>query len=321
MSQANLSKILRVLTSTSPPSCRGKARRAALEKDWRRACLWANSKGVHGFGIGERITRGTRLPDTLCLRMYVQKKQPRAKLKNPAPSSIRLGDLTRVKIDVVEDGVPRLQSRARPGFGIGLQSGGLGTFGCLVRKGSKLYILGSSHVLAKGGAAASGESIIQVSSCNKTPLNGREIARLSDWTPLKFGPGYPNKLDAAIARVKASKVNAILCTLGVAPKGTRSSIKAGELVQKIGANTGHTTSSIDSVFSNQTLKFGNRWVGYKDLVRCTPAFTDEGDSGALILDEKKRAVGIHVGGSKKASYFCKIAPILKYFEVEVVGGH
>jgi len=253
--------------------------------------------------------------------VYVQKKQPRSKLKNPVPPSIRLGDLTRVKIDVVEEGVPRLQSaRARPGFGVGLHSGGLGTFGCLVRKGSNLYILGSSHVLAKGGAAASSEQIERKFGCNKTSLDNGVVARLSNWTPLSFGPGYPNKLDAAIARATASKVDAILCTLGVTPRGTRSALKAGELVQKVGARTGHTTSSIDSVFSNELLRFGKRRIGYTGLVRCTPAFTDEGDSGALILDEKKRAVGIHVGGSKKASYFCKIAPILKYFEVEVVGG-
>ena len=57
-------------------------------------------------------------------------------------------------------------------------------------------------------------------------------------------------------------------------------------------------------------------AGFNSLVLCTRYATD-GDSGAPVLDMDGRVVGLHVGGSSGASFFCRIGYVSVKLGVQV----
>ena len=71
-------------------------------------------------------------------------------------------------------------------------------------KGPGLFILSNSHVLALDGLAAVGDDVVQPGPDDVDGASGT-IAKLADWVPFNFTTtGWPNLVDAAIARVKRS---------------------------------------------------------------------------------------------------------------------
>jgi S1-C subfamily serine protease len=76
-----------------------------------------------------------------------------------------------------------------------------GTFGALVSKGQKRYILSNNHVIADENKLALGSSIFQPGFLDAgAPPNNRAIAGLGKFVALVFGGGT-NKVDCAMAEV------------------------------------------------------------------------------------------------------------------------
>jgi hypothetical protein len=92
--------------------------------------------------------------------------------------------------------------------------------------------------------------------------------------------------------------------------------RLGSLVTKTGAATGTTSGIIVDVnYSNTVCAGGPLTATPKQLlVRPTnghPVFSAEGDSGALILDESNRAVGLLWGTNTRGEgVACAVAPVL-----------
>ena len=57
-----------------------------------KARSWALAEGVQGLGLGQKVTEG-RATEELALRVYVDRKQPVAKLTNPVPKRVLLPEL------------------------------------------------------------------------------------------------------------------------------------------------------------------------------------------------------------------------------------
>ena len=93
---------------------------------------------------------------------------------------------------------------ARPGCSIGYSDANnqiimAGTFGALVSRGTKRFVLSNSHVLAYEHNLPLGSSIFQPGFLDAgNPPHNRVIARLSKFVPLVIGGS--NSVDCAIAR-------------------------------------------------------------------------------------------------------------------------
>lgn len=296
------------------------------------ATPWTSVPGVQGFGIAEKITDGEQLEEVV-LKVYVDKKKPKSKLSDPVPKTMRiLGWEEPVTTDVEEIGVLSTQPNttrlrpAAPGFGVGHLQITVGTLGCLVqKKGNKktLYILSNSHVLANEGLAAAGDPIVQPGRDDGGASPEDVIAELTEWAPFQFtATGFPNLVDAAIAKVKsAESITSAIRLIGV-PKGISTTVRRGMRVQKTGRTTDYTQGIIKDINFRPQLRYkkpggGKSRVGFRDQVLCT-RYTDGGDSGSAVLNMQGKVVGLHFAGSVSGSVFNRIGNVLAALDIEVI---
>ncbi len=289
-------------------------------------------KGIQGIGIAEKITDGQKL-GVLAIKVYVEKKLPKSKLEDVVPKNLTVpGVEEKIETDIQEIGIVTKEPNtirvrpAIPGFGVGHVHITVGTFGCLVRKkddDEMLYILSNSHVLADEGTGAVGDRAIQPGKYDGGAAPGDVIAELSQWIPFQFtSTGYPNTVDAAIAKVKnKASVTSAIRLIGV-PTGASNRVRRGMRVQKTGRTTDYTQGIIQDINYRMALNYkkpggGSGRVGLQDLVLCT-RFTDGGDSGSAVLDMNKRIVGLHFAGSPSSSIFNKINNVLTQLDIDVV---
>lgn len=301
----------------------------------KSARSWTEGAGIQGVGIGKKVTDGQQL-DELVLKVYVEKKKPKAKVKNLVPKQINIPGIPEaISTDVEEIGVVAIEpntTRVRPaipGFSVGHVKITAGTIGCLVRKrgdDKTLYILSNSHVLANEGLAAVGDKILQPGKHDGGKISAdviAELAELADWVPFQFTTaGYPNLVDAAIAKVKlANHVTLAIRLIGV-PQGISRTVQRGTQVQKTGRTTDYTLGIIKDVNYRTALNYmkpggGKGRVGFRDQVLCT-RFTAGGDSGSAVLNMKKELVGLHFAGSDSSSIFNRIGHVLDALLIDVV---
>lgn len=291
---------------------------------------WTQGTGIQGMGIGEKVTDGKELKNTIALRVYVERKKPKSKVKNLVPAKVNVPAVGQVTTDVLEIG--RVQTEvftdrirpALPGCGLAHTAVTVGTFGCLVKKKGKrgLYILSNSHVLADEGLASMGDIIVQPGPMDGGKRGKDTIARLAEWQPFDFSPGYPNLVDAAIAKVRSKKsVKKTLRILGVKPAGISKTVRRGMFVQKVGRTTDYTTGIITDVDFRLQIFYrrpggGTGRVGLRDQVLCT-RYTDGGDSGSVVLNRSKRIVGLHFAGSTSSSIFNRIENVFSILDIEL----
>jgi len=187
----------------------------------------------------------------------------------------------------------------------------IGTLGSLIQRGANTYILSNNHVLARSTLAKPGELIDQPgqAGCPQGSL-GTNVATLSEQASLKpatsTGPS-PSNVDAAIAQIVPTAVDATGAILDLGPAGTTSiaaaqpfitpqdpkaAAAAGEHVAKSGRTTGLTCSTI------QAFSVDGVPVQYDSSCKGPVAFTATfdgqvmvaggtfsagGDSGSLIV--------------------------------------
>lgn len=297
----------------------------------KKSRAWTQGAGIQGMGIGEKITEGKEIKNKIALRVYVDRKKPKSKVKNLVPPTVSLPRVGRVTTDVLEIGKVEREvftdrvRPAMPGCGVGHTAVTVGTFGCLVRKKGKkkfLYILSNSHVLADEGIAAIGDVIVQPGAYDGGRAGKDTIARLAEFQPFDFSPGYPNQIDAAIAKVRSKKqVTKVLRILGVKPAGVSKTVRRGMFVQKVGRTTDYTTGIIRDVNFRLQIPYkrpggGTGRAGLRDQVLCT-RFTGGGDSGSAVLNRSRRIVGLHFAGSPSSSIFNRIEHVFSILDIEL----
>ena len=300
---------------------------------FREARPWQRSKGIQGFGISEKTTEG-KISGPLVLKGYVDKKLPKSKLRYPVPGQIPLPSLGEpLTTDVEEIGQVQAEAftgrlrPAVPGCGLGHIHVTVGTFGCLVRKiGSKspLYILSNSHVLARTGFGRKGDQIIQPGRRDGGSPGPDKIGELAEFVPFDLSRvGYPNLVDAAIARTRARLVRPEVRLLGPIT-GVSSIVRRGMRVQKVGRTTDHTVGVVRDVDFRTRVGYRkpNRQkftVGFRNQVLCS-RYTAGGDSGSAVLNTDRKIIGLHFAGSDSTSIFTRITTVFASFGVELVTG-
>lgn len=274
---------------------------------------------VVGVGIGEKIKDGKRT-GRICLKVYVEKKILKEKLSKEAlvPPLI-LG----VETDVIEVGKIRPltlnRQKNRPALGgasIGHYKITAGTLGCLVKdkKTGKTMILSNNHVLANSNTAKKKDAILQpgVADGGKNPKD--KIAELMRWVKIGFGK-KANTADAAVALpLSEEDVSPEISSIGI-PKGTAQG-KVGLIVQKTGRTTDHTLGEIKDVSATVRIDYDGQTALFRNQIM-TSAMSQGGDSGSLILDQKRRAVGLLFAGSDLVTIGNPIEDVFKSLRCEL----
>lgn len=244
---------------------------------------------------------------------------------------------------------------AAPGMSIGHYKISAGTFGAVVRdkKTGEKLILSNNHILAnatdgKDGRAAIGDAIYQPGVYD----GGSEkdsIATLYRFVPIMrsvqesdcpvaaaavrggnalihlLRPNYEmrmykkyrgfNSIDCAVARpVDPGAIDDKIIEIGRV-EGI-ANVGAGDWVQKSGRSSGLTSGNVTAVGVTLQVDLSDNETGwFSDQVVCD-GISQGGDSGSLIVNKEKQAVGLLFAGSEKYTVFNRIENVLQRLEVE-----
>ncbi|MEM9460706.1 MAG: trypsin-like peptidase domain-containing protein [Myxococcota bacterium] len=307
---------------------------ARMERIRERAYAWISANGVQTIGLGFKEVRG-ELTDELCISISVDRKRPRKSLDAPVPRQVKIPGVGSVTTDVVEIGTLRLNSftgrvrPAMPGVSIGHANVGSGTLGCVVRRRGdpdSLYVLSNSHVLADSGRADIGDPIFQPGPADKPPSPQTRLGKLADFVEFQYSSqGYPNLVDAAIARVRPDQVRSAIRLTGLIPSGivAASRIKERDRVLRVGRTTNNVFGTVKKTrvkIAKKLPRPGSRYrsrVGFREQVECAMPAAD-GDSGAAVLSRSGKLMGLHFMGSASHSLFCPISFVFEALGLELV---
>ncbi|MCC6539233.1 MAG: hypothetical protein IT162_16900 [Bryobacterales bacterium] len=292
------------------------------------------TENVVGIGVGTKFVDGKETP-TQCIRFYVAAKIHKDNLtaKAQLPAAI-----DGIPTDVIVTGRFHLLTTAddnklkrrpiRPGTSVGFQFPPpkddtimAGTFGAVVNKGGKQFILSNNHVLAENGVIALGAAIFQPGLLDSGSLQTDQVAKLARFIEVK-GTGL-NKVDCAMAEILPGiAVNPRhMPSVGKLNSTTPIAAASGMLVMKTGRTTGHTRGKVFDTAADVNVEFndkhGKKIVGtFADqiLIVGTPSpggFSAGGDSGSLIVDRtSKRATGLLFAGSDTHTVANHLADVL-----------
>ena len=281
-----------------------------------RSALFARAHVV-GVGIGEKITAGRPTGKT-CLKVYVEKKHPLAKLSARDLVPPKIGP---VLTDVEEVGKIRAFSntlRERPakgGSSIGHYKITAGTLGVVVtdKKSKKKLILSNNHVLANSNSAKIGDAILQPGKYDGGKLGRDTIAKLLRFEKVLF-KNKPNHIDAALAEpIAPGLVSQEILEIG-RPKEAAPA-RRGMSLQKSGRTTGYTTGKVKDVDASVKVDYDGKTAVFVGQI-LTTAMSQGGDSGSLVMDDKKKTVGLLFAGSEAVTI---LNPIQEVFDRLKVG--
>ncbi|HEY8021855.1 MAG TPA: hypothetical protein VIH93_12185 [Thermoanaerobaculia bacterium] len=285
---------------------------------------------VVGIGIGEKVVDGEPT-GRLAIKVFVKQKLDESAVDSQAMVPATVGD---IETDVEETGEIEafmFNSRQRPapcGVSIGNCNVNLaGTLGCLVRRGSRTYLLSNNHVMAAVNQGPVGVGIPQPGLFDSGTCPGDVIAELTRWIAVSFTG--PNLVDCAIARVSdLSLVNACILRDDGSLATIVLPIVAPALnlaVQKSGRTTQNTQGAIDAVNITINVGYGPGQLAqfrHQFRVRGNPApFSDHGDSGSLVTTVAgNQPVGLLFAGNAatNVTFVNPINTVLNAFGVGIV---
>jgi hypothetical protein len=195
-------------------------------------------------------------------------------------------------------------------------AGQSGTIGYFCTRKSKLprrkeiHLLSNSHVFVdlRKASVDDGDLITQPSPGE--PASNRPIGVLVDFAPLKFDGDIkdPNHVDAAIARLWGPQRHnpTIPMIGGIQGYVRKKEIELGEIVRKFGRTTGYTEGRVCSIYLDIWIRYDRTGQSafFKNQVLIEPTgahvkFVSKGDSGSLVVDAEKNALGLIFGGTSE----------------------
>jgi hypothetical protein len=247
----------------------------------------ADLTNIVGFGVGEKMTRGSYTGD-LAIKVYVREKAPSEQVDEQA---LVPEEINGYPTDVEEVGdvvATRFTGRYRPapgGSSIGHPAVTAGTLGCLmVRNNNHLCILSNNHVMANCNAARLGDPILQPGRADGGQDPRDRIGVLEMFVPINFG-GAANYVDAAAAWTNLQLASPKTHCYTINPIPVNPIL--GMPVRKCGRTTQSTLGIITAIHVTIKVGYGaGRVALFKDQVQIRGVgkdFSAPGDSGSLVV--------------------------------------
>lgn len=289
---------------------------------------WWEHENVVGLCVA-RKQRGGRFGQT-CVQVLVERKMPGHKLekRHRIPETLVCPAFNRELLtDVRAVGKARLEALvtaarpARPGYDVGNELGGSGTFSCVIedRATGKRLGLSCAHVIAPEGASSVGASVGGAVYCpslgnaeDLDVLDEAPIGTLYRVAPLGFNASdAATNVDAAAFEPDTSNLLDVrIAQLGASPKGINNKPTVGLRVRKVGAVSEQTHGRIEAVGLSAKIPYGDsNHATFVNQIGIT-SFTRPGDSGSLVLDESGFAIGIHFASFEGMSLCTPINRVL-----------
>lgn len=203
-----------------------------------------------------------------------------------------------------------------------IPAGSIGGFPCDLVTGEERLILSNNHVLADENRASIGDRILQPGRHDGGLLPLDLVGFLLRFVPLSLTGR--NRVDAAVARL-ATGVDvegSLLHGLGSLRGIREEPIEEGDVVLKLGRTTGLTRGRIRAFEVDQLrVRYEMGTLIFDHQIEIEPLgpgpFSLAGDSGALIVDEELRAVGLlFAGNDQDATYAHPIQEVLSALEIQ-----
>lgn len=180
-----------------------------------------------------------------------------------------------------------------------------GTLGFIVEDGERYYALSNNHVLANVNRAQADDPVVQPGALDRTPSKSALIGALHHWVPISFQ--RQNEVDAAIAQIfdDLDFYEGWTEALPGLVRGTRRATRddLDRPVVKVGRTTGVTRGKITQVEVEPLVVEMTRRhdARFRDVIEVmgedgVPLFSDDGDSGSLVVGSDRRAVGLLFAG-------------------------
>jgi hypothetical protein len=303
-----------------------------------RAAQAATSPDLHhnvvGVGVGEKIAQ-RRHTGVLAVKVLVRRKYA----ENEVPAGQMLPKVYHgMPVDVVQTGtfrsfealaissLPDPRSRKRPvqpGSSVGFESPRLvtGTFGLLVERGGRRFILSNSHVLAAEGRLEEGAPIFQPGLLDEGDPARDQVATLTQSVP--FRTGKLNRVDAAIAEIDPGiSVSRSILFLG-APQRKAARAQRDMIVHKFGRTTGYSVGRVISLDTDVSVDYESGTFMFQDQILIEGVngepFSAAGDSGSAILERgTNRPVGLLFAGTPTHTLANPLDQVLKRLKVTLV---
>lgn len=260
------------------------------------------SAATIALGVGTSATG----PDGYRLAVRIQRRQ----LQRDYATLAALSQLGGGEVDVQYVGpiLPRWQrGRHRPlvmGASIAHHAITAGTLGAFPKRRAdgQRMILSNAHVLALDGLADPGDRILQPGPLDGGRIKQDGVGGLLEWAALD--PAGINLVDAAICDLgNLANDRTDLRELGPLLGSRSKGAVLGEAVGKIGRTTGITRGrvtaiEVDNIVVDMEEIGPTRFDSQFEIEGAgADAFSDGGDSGALIVDARGWAVGLLFAGS------------------------
>jgi hypothetical protein len=208
-----------------------------------------------------------------------------------------------------------------------------GTIGCLVASSrpdeNTLMILSNNHVLADENHAKKGDAILQPASTDNGKNPEDAVGRLEGFVRLQ--KTAPNRMDCAVAALDRDiDYNGNITAAGRVVGVDQSGLSEGKLVSKLGRTTGLTAGRITAFeMDDLVIGFDLGNLQFDNVIEIEGAedepFAQGGDSGSLVTNEAREAVGLvfatsDLGGTngKGLSYVNPLSPILEKLQVKLL---
>ena len=295
-----------------------------------------NKKNVVGIARGEKWTNGKSTGQPAVL-VFVEKKEPLSSLDaddiiedtiDGLPTDV-VGKTGRISASGLRPEYPKPwvttshrakrrnpKKRTRPimgGISISHRNVTAGTLGVLCRNRKKqIVLLSNNHVIANSNKAKVGDPIYQPGTYDSRRRPRNVIGYLAAFTKLKNGVNQ----DSAIAIVKTS-YSRVINRIGHLRRKIRLP-RVGLRVMKSGRTTGLTSGKIIAKSGTFRVWYDSK-RSYK-IKNCivTTDMSAGGDSGSLLVDKKRRPVGLLFAGSDTITLHSPIGPILKRYKISIL---
>ncbi|KOA78103.1 hypothetical protein [Clostridium botulinum] len=282
-----------------------------------------NKANVVGIGCGYKVKKGF-YTNQLCVQVFVSRKISSNELNsNDIIPLIYKG----IPTDVKETGyftTCSLTQRVRPvlgGYSIStsMDERIYGTAGCLVTNGVSKFVLSNNHVIANANMLPINSPITQPALKHGGHTSNDTIATLHKYMPLRFINGQQeptNYTDCALGLLTKSNIMSSEIALIGKPICVKNP-KLNTHVRKVGAISGLTEGDIISVDATFRSNYpNNKRCLFKDQIITTP-MAQNGDSGAILVDSNRCAVGLLFVTNTNLTAFNRLSTVLDQLDVHL----